>query len=100
MANICHMAGKNDVVADALSRPAKIKQWPGPSSSGGRPVPDGNLPPSTPPHQTEFSRLSPLTPHQKTKTSSSVVDPKLFFSDPDSDLALTLISHPDPVFLG
>jgi hypothetical protein len=79
MANICHMAGKNDVVADALSRPAEVKQCPGPSSSGGRPVPDRNVPPSTPPHQTEFSPLSLLTPLQKTKTSSSVVDPKLFF---------------------
>ncbi len=27
---------------------------------------------------------------------SSVVDPKLFFSDPDPDPTLTLISDPDP----
>jgi hypothetical protein len=54
-ADIRHVAGKENVVADALSRPVESS-----SSSGGRPVLGGNVPLPT--------------PHQQTETSSSSVE--------------------------
>jgi hypothetical protein len=53
-ADVRHVAGKDNVVADALSRPAVVPCDLS-SSNGGRPVPGGNVPPSTPHHQTETS---------------------------------------------
>ncbi len=63
-ADIRHVAGKDNVVADALSRlapvPAASEAGRPVSSSpnGGRPDPGGNVPPSTPHHQTETSTPS------------------------------------------
>jgi hypothetical protein len=48
------VAGKDNLVADALSRPAAVYSDLS-SSNGGRPIPGGNMPPSTPHHQTESS---------------------------------------------
>jgi hypothetical protein len=53
-ADVRHVAGKDNVVADALSRPTAVPCDLS-SSSGGRPVPGRNVPPSTPHHQTESS---------------------------------------------
>jgi hypothetical protein len=53
-ADVRHVAGKDNVVADALSRPTAVPCDLS-SSNGGRPVPGGNVPPSTPHHQTESS---------------------------------------------
>jgi hypothetical protein len=47
-----HVAGKDNLVADALSRPAAVYSDLS-SSNSGRPIPGGNMPPSTPHHQTE-----------------------------------------------
>ncbi len=53
------MAGKDNVVADALSRPAVVSCDLS-SSNGGRPVSGGNVPPSTPHQQTEPSPPSEM----------------------------------------
>ncbi len=58
-ADICHVAGKDNVVANALLRPPPVLLASFPSSSsGGRPITGGNVPLSTPHHQTETSSPS------------------------------------------
>jgi hypothetical protein len=56
-ADICQVAGKENVVADALSRPVGP-----PSPSGGRPDLGGNMPLPTPHQQTEISPPSVVRP--------------------------------------